>query len=119
MPTYNLGKLSGSTDGKAIKVAATATPGTLIHTAVSGVGDDNFDKIYLWAMNTDTTERKLTLEWGGVASPDDLIEVLIPPEFGLVPVVLGLPLQNGKVVGAFCSSANIVTLLGWVNKVRP
>ena len=28
--------LSGSTDGKAIKVAATSTPGTTIHTAVSG-----------------------------------------------------------------------------------
>ena len=33
MATFTKLKLSGSTDGKAIKVAATATAGTTIHTA--------------------------------------------------------------------------------------
>ena len=36
MATFTKKKLSGSTDGKPIAVAATATPGTLIHTAVTG-----------------------------------------------------------------------------------
>ena len=33
MATYTVLKLSGGTDGKNIKVAATATAGTLLHTA--------------------------------------------------------------------------------------
>ncbi len=36
MATYSKVLLSGSTNGKQIKVAATATPGTTIHTAVTG-----------------------------------------------------------------------------------
>ena len=36
MATFTKTLLSGSTNGKAILVAATATPGTTIHTAVAG-----------------------------------------------------------------------------------
>ena len=68
MATYSKQLLSGSTNGKAIKVSATATPGTTIHTAVSGTS--SLDEVWLWAQNTDTTDRKLTVEWGGTTSPD-------------------------------------------------
>jgi hypothetical protein len=40
--------------------------------------------VWIYAMNTDTTARKLTLEWGGTSSPDDLIEITLPAEPGLV-----------------------------------
>ena len=119
MATHQADKLSGSTDGKAINVAATATPGTLIHTAVAGTGTDNYDETYIQAMNTDTVARKLTIEWGGVASPDDLIEQTIDPESGLVWVIPGNRLQNGLVVRAFAATANVITIHGYVNKVRP
>ena len=118
MATYSRITLSGSTKGRAIKVAATATPGTLIHTGPSV--DTTYDEIWLYAQNTDTTARKLTLEWGGVSSPDDLIEVTIPAESGLVPIAPGLTIQGDSVaalvVRAFCATADVVTIHGYVNR---
>src|SRR3990167_738533 len=99
--------LSGSTSGKMIKVVATATLGTTIHTATSSTTDGTYDEIWLWAVNSDTSARKLTLEYGGVTSPDCLVEVTIPPESGLTLVVPGFILQNSLVVTAFCASANV------------
>ena len=72
MATYGKQLLSGGTTGKNIKVVATASAGTTIHTAVSGTSD--LDEIWLYAMNTDAEDRKLTIEYGGTTSPDDLIE---------------------------------------------
>lgn len=106
---------SGSTNGRLIKVAATATAGTLLHTAVSGTSD--MDEITIEAVNTDTTDRKLTIEFGGVAAPDDLIEVTIPAESGLVMVVNGARLQNGLVVRAFAATANVINCLVTVNRI--
>jgi hypothetical protein len=114
----NKAKLSGSTDGRAILVVATATPGTTVHTAVAGTGDDNFDEIWLWAMNTDTATRKLTVEFGGTTVPNDLVELTLQPEAGYILVCPGLILQNGVLVRAFAAAANLVTLTGFINKVR-
>jgi hypothetical protein len=108
-------KLSGSTDGKPIKVVATATAGTTIHTAVAGTTAGTFDEIWLWAYNGDTVARILTLEWGGATVPDQNIIVTLQPKAGLVPVAPGLILQNGMVVKAFADAANIVTINGYVN----
>ncbi|MGQ9367687.1 hypothetical protein [Azospirillum sp. ST 5-10] len=105
-------KLSGSTNGRPIKVVATATAGTTIHTAVNSAGQ--LDEIWLWASNTDGTDRKLTIEFGGTSSPDDLIEVTITAESGLVPVIPGLPLDGGVVVRAFASQASVINVVGYV-----
>ncbi len=109
--------LSGCTNGRMIKVTQTATAGDLVHTAVAGTGADNMDEIWLWAVNSDTTARKLTIEFGGVAAPDDLVEMTIPAESGPVLVLPGFVLQNGLVVRAFCASANVVMVGGYVNRV--
>lgn len=116
---FNKAKLSGSTDGKMIKVAATASTGTTIHTAVAGTSANTFDEIWLWAVNSDTSARKLTIEYGGTTSPDCLIEVTIPAESGLFKIVPGFILQNGLVVTAFCATANVVMIGGYVNEIRP
>jgi len=100
-----------------IKVVQTATAGTTIHTAVAGTTAGTFDEIWLYAVNSDTTARKLTIEYGGVASPDDLLELTIPAESGLVLVVPGLILQNGLVVKAFAAAANVVMIGGYVNAI--
>ena len=105
--------LSGSTTGKAILVVQTATAGTLIHTADATAKDE----IWLWAQNSDTTARKLTLEWGGVTAPNDLIEVTVPAESGTLCVAPGLLLGNALVVRAFAATANVVTIHGFVNRV--
>lgn len=117
MATFSKVILSGSTNGRSVKVAATSSPGTTIHTAVSG--SSSIDEIWLWAQNTDSTDRKLTIEFGGTTSPDDLFELTIPAESGLVSVVAGLPLQNSLVVKAFAAAANVVTVNGYVNRIVP
>lgn len=110
-------KLSGSTDGRMIKVAATATPGTTIHTAVAGTTAGTYDEIWLWAVNSSTSSVKLTIEFGGTTSPDDTIEVAIAAESGLMLIVPGFVLQNSMVVKAFASTANVVLIGGFVNSI--
>ena len=115
MATYSKVLLSGSTNGKGIKVAATATAGTTIHTAVAGTS--SMDEVWIYAVNSDTTARKLTLEWGDAAAPDGNIELTIPAESGLVLVAPGLLLQNSLVVKAFAAAANVVLIHGYINRI--
>jgi hypothetical protein len=110
-------KLSGSTDGKPIKVVQTATAGDTIHTAVAGTTAGTFDEVWLWAYNGHTAEVVLTIEFGGASVPDQNIVATIPAKEGLIPVVPGLILQNEMVVKAFASVANVVTLVGFVNTI--
>lgn len=112
--------LSGSPGGgRQIKIAATSTPGTTVH--ATGASASVQDELWLWASNSDTTARKLTIEWGGVASPDDLIEQTIPAEAGLYPIVQGLRLSGtggaGREVKAFCETTNVVMVSGHVNRI--
>lgn len=115
MATFRKNKLSASTNGRAIKIAATSSPGTTLHTAVTGTSD--WDEVWIWAVNTDTTPRKVTIEYGGTTSPDDLIEVTIAAESGLALIVPGLILQNGSVVKAFAATADVVNCHGYVNRI--
>jgi len=118
MATFSKIALSGSTDGRLIKVAQTATAGTTIHTGSSTA--TTFDEIWLYAVNSDSTDRKLTIEWGGVSSPDDLIEQTITAESGLLLVVPGLIIKGNAtalIVRAFAASANVVMIGGYVNRI--
>lgn len=117
MSTYQKVILSGSTNGRPIKVAATATPGTTIHTATSV--SNTIDEIYIWATNTDSSSRSLTLEWGGTTDPDDLIVKAFPLEANSEPVLIvpGLPMAGGLLVRAFASSANLILIEGYVNRI--
>lgn len=108
--------LSGSTNGRPIKVTATGTPGTLIHTAVA---TPSFDELWLYAVNTSAPNRDLTIELGGVTSPDDLIEVGIPGQEGLVLVVPGSPLDGSVVIRAFANVADVINIIGWINRITP
>jgi hypothetical protein len=116
--TFAKTTLSGSTDGKAIKVAATATPGTTIHTGPTNTA--HFHEVWLYAQNTDSTDRKLTIEWGGTAAPDDLIEFTVKAENGLYLMVPGLILKGNAtalVVRAFAATTNVITISGYVNTI--
>ena len=116
MATFTKQLLSGSTNGKAIKVAQTATAGTTIHTAVSGTS--SLDEVWLYAHNSSATSTKLTIEWGEATAPDGHIEINIGPEgTGLVLVAPGLLLQNSLVIKAFAGVANVITLTGYVNRI--
>ena len=116
MATFTKTLLSGSTNGKAIKVVATATAGTTIHTAVSGSA--SLDEVWLYAHNSSASTVKLTLEWGEATAPDGNIEINVGAEgTGLVLVSPGILLQNSLVIKAFAATANVVTLTGYVNRI--
>jgi hypothetical protein len=118
MATFTKKKLSGSTDGLAIKVTGTGTGSTVtVHTAVAGTTAGVFDEIWLYANNTSTSAVKLTLEWGTATAADGNIELTIAAEAGLVLVVPGLILQNAKVVKAFAATADVILLSGFVNAI--
>lgn len=117
MATAYKRKLSGSTDGMPIKVVATATPGTTIHTAVTGTVAGTFDEIWLYAYNGHTTSVTLTIEYGGATVPDQNIIITLPSKSGLNLIVPGLILQNSLVVKAFATTANVITISGYVNSI--
>lgn len=106
--------LSGSTNGLAVKVAAIATLGTTIHTAVTGT--INHEQITLYANNTSAAAVKLTIEWGTGTAADGNIEQTINPEDGLILVIPGLPLQNGLLVTAFADTTDVILITGRVRK---
>ena len=104
--------------GLAIKVAATATAGTAIHTASATA--TTIDEIWLYAVNSSASSVKLTIEWGEATAPDGNIELSVAAESGLVLVVAGLLLQGNatpKVVRAFAATANVILLHGYVNRI--
>lgn len=111
--------LSGSTGGKQIKVAATATAGTTIHT--TGTSASILDEVWLWAYNGDTAAIQLTIEWGGTTNPDDNIVQSIGAQSGLVLVVPGLVLAGtgaaASTVAAFAGTANKIVITGFVNRI--
>jgi len=109
-------KLSGSTDGKPIKVVQTATAGTAIHTAVAGTTAGTYDEIWLWAQNNHTVDVVLTIEFGSADVENNII-VTIPFKSGLVPVVPGFILQNEATVKAFAATANVISIHGFVNSI--
>ena len=118
MATFTKQILSGSTDGKAIKVAATATAGTTIHTGSSTA--TTLDEVWVYAVNTSASDVKLTIEWGGTTSPDDHIEYTVKAENGLYLIIPGLILKGNAtplVVRAFAATANVITLSGYVNRI--
>ncbi len=112
---FTKNKLSGSTNGKGIKVVQTGTLGTTIHTAVSGT--TSFDEIWLYAYNGHTADVTLTIEWGEATVPDGNIIVNVPTKQGRFLIVDGRLLNNSLVVTAFASVANVIVIDGFVNSI--
>lgn len=112
---FTKNKLSGSTNGKSIKVVATASTGTTLHTAVSGTS--SFDEIWLYAYNAHTADVLLTIQFGGTATPDDDIKVTIPFQQGRFLVCDGRLLNNSNVVRAYAGTANVIIIDGFINAI--
>ena len=118
MATYTKQILSGSTDGRSILVAATATAGTLVHTASSTAA--TLHEIWLYCVNTSITDVKLTLEWGGVTAPNDHIEYTVKAENGLYLIAPGLIIKGNAtplVIRAFAGTTNVLAVTGYVNQI--
>jgi uncharacterized membrane protein YjjP (DUF1212 family) len=119
MATYTKELLSGSTNGKAIKVVATASTGTTIH--ATGVSATIEDEIWLYAYNSSASGVALTIQFGGTTAVDNDIKLTIPAASGLTLVVPGLILTGtgaaANTVYAYAGTANVVTVNGYVNRI--
>ena len=117
MATYSKEFLSGSTNGRGVKVAATASAGTTIHAAHASAKDET----WLWAINDTGSAVLLSIEFGGTTDPDDLVTVSVPAQGEPATLVVpGLVLSNSLVVKAFSAPAGgigAITLFGFVNRV--
>jgi hypothetical protein len=118
MASFSKIPLSGSTDGRGIHLDDAATPGKTIHTGSTSTSV--IDEIWLYAMNYDTTDRKLTIEWGGATAGGDIIEQTITAESGLVLVVPGLIIKGNAtalVVAGFAATTSAINIFGYVNRI--
>ena len=117
MATFSKQILSGSTDGKGILVSATTTPGTVIHTGSSTA--TTLDEVWIYAVNADVANRKLTIEFGGTTT-SDTIEFTVPTENGLYLITPGLILKGNAtplVIRAFAASGAAILIYGYVNRI--
>lgn len=104
--------------GLGVLVVATATAGTVVHTAANVA--TTIDEIWLYAVNTHTSSIKLTIEWGETTEPNGNIELTIAAESGLVLIAPGLVLQGNatpKIIRAFAATASEIVIHGYVNRV--
>ena len=105
--------LSGSVDGKGIKITTIASPGTLIHTATSATSGI-YDEIWLWAYNDDVYNITIFIEWG---DSDLARKITIPLQTGVIPLIPGFILQNSQVVRIYANTANKIKIDGFVNRI--
>tara|TARA_R100000664_G_scaffold13884_1_gene21963 strand:- start:590 stop:958 length:369 start_codon:yes stop_codon:yes gene_type:complete len=120
MATYSKHTLSPSpADGTGIKLAVDSGTFTTIHTTTTTA--TTLDEIWLYASNTDTTDRKITLKFGGTTDPDDFIEYTVTAEGGLQLVLPGLILagkaSTGLILLGGAAVADKVTVFGYVNRI--
>lgn len=114
---------SASTQFQGIKIGATATPGTLVHT--TGVSATIQDEIRLYLYNAHTADVLVTVEFGGATAPDQNIILTVPFKSGLVQV---LPASDLILAGSgsvaltlkiFAGTTNVIIALGCVYRLTP
>ena len=121
MATFTKTLLSGSTQGKAIKIASgtSGTAGTTVH--ATGTSSSIIDEVWLYAYNSSSAAVVLTLQYGGVTTVDNELKLSVPATAGLTLYIPGLILTGtgsaANTISAFASTTNVVTVSGYVNRI--
>jgi hypothetical protein len=121
MATFTKVNLSGSTQGKAIKIAATTSGsnGTTVH--ATGTSSSVIDELWLYAYNSSSSAVILTIQWGGITAVDNEYKLSIPATSGLTLVVPGLILTGDGTTAtttrAYAATTNVITISGYVNRI--
>lgn len=103
---------TGSTDGAPIPITSTDSAGAqTLHTCSTRKGE-----VYLFIGNKSTAAVESFVELGDTVSP---VRTLISPSQGLVPILPGIALRNGKVIKAYGSTVSTAALfaVGWINEL--
>ena len=118
MATFSKVVLSGSTNGKGIKLANTATT---IH--ATGTSSTIIDELWLYVVNTSSSVVVCTLTYGGSTDPDNYIEQSIRAESGLYLLLPGLILTGtgsaANTLSGFGATTNVLVAYGYVNRINP
>lgn len=112
-PTTAFAKLSASTNGRYIQITATATLGTLIHTAVTGTV--RWDKVWAYAANTSLAPVLVTVEFGGTGVPNNILTVV--PAQSQANILYGIPIQNALTVTVFAATGSVINVGGYIEQV--
>jgi len=117
MSTFTKQPLSGSTNGLGIKIAATGSPGTLLHTAIAGI--TSWDEVWLWIMNTSAADCLATIQFGGTTAVDNDLILTIASKDAPKCICPGFILQNGLLIKAYAGTTNVLVAYGFVNRIAP
>jgi len=108
--------ISGCSNGRGIKITGTTSgDANTIHTATSSSGV--IDEVWLFCYNSDTSSRTLSLCLGGTTSPDDIVNIVLLPQQGDILVLAGECFNGEVVIKAYASSANVLVIRGYVNRI--
>jgi len=120
MATFSKIPLSGNTSGMGILInsGSSGVAGPTLHTGSSSTSV--LDEVWLYAVNYDTTDRKLTVQYGGVTAGTNEIEYTVKAENGLYLIVSGLVLAGNaspKVISAYAATNTSIVVYGYVNRI--
>ena len=108
--------ISGCSNGRGIKITGTTSEGAnTIHTATSTSGV--IDEVWLYCYNSSASLATLYLCLGGTTDPDDIVSVSIPSKYNDILVLAGECFNGGVVIKAYASSANVLVIRGYVNRI--
>lgn len=116
MATISRNHLSGCTDGIPIGLAVDTGNFTAIHTCTTTTAD--FEEIWIWLANTNTSQEIVTLTFGGTAA-NNKVMVKVPAE-STVLAVPGWTFQGksgGVAITGACSTADKVNVFGHINLI--
>ena len=119
MPTRTVTRryLSASTNGSLI-TANTASPGTLLHTAVNDAINNSFDEVYVCIRNVGAAAVKVYCGIDDMTDPTDLLlnGVTIPAKSFDVWVVQGKMIGGGLNTRIYANTASAIVCDGWVRR---
>jgi hypothetical protein len=112
MAAYSKEFLTAAPSGLQVPVAATASPGTTVHTAAATAKDE----VYLFFCSNHTSAVDVTIQWGGLTAGAQTV-VTVPAKSGDYLVIAGRLISGSLTIQVFASVANVVFVTGYVNRV--
>ena len=101
--------------GTPVSIAATATPGTALHTVTTTTAD--YEEIWLWASSGHTATVTLTLEWTGAGASKEMKTTINPDETILVAPGWTVKGAADTTIKAYSSVADVVNVVGYSNLI--
>lgn len=108
--------VSGSASPQGLLTTLTTTDATLLHQAPAEAS--RFDRIRIYAVNTDSVDRSVSVWWGGSIAPAAQIPMTIPSGAGAVLMIEDWPIERGLPIYAQAVTANTINIATLVTPIR-